>query len=423
MRSYVPHVLCLSILASPGFAQGTETRDSVALTLEAALATALAENPTLRAENLQLDAAEARVDAAGLRPPLEVSADFENFAGSGTLSGVDSLETTLRLWAVFEPGQRRDRRRDVAERERDVVAADADRRRLEILAEVATHFVDATEAQEALVTRQDETRLAEAAVAAVGRRIEIGAAPRFELGRARIALTQAKIRAEHAEHELAADKRRLAALLGAREPRFNAVRGDLYALPQVEPYERLVAALDRNPDLLALQAEQRLAEARIRLARAMRRPEISTSVGVRYFEALGDTAFVAGVSVPLGASPRAQFAEREAIALRGRSDDLQRANRLQLEALLFELSLELQHARLEFDALRGPVLAEARAVVDQVERGFREGRFGFQDYALAQKELSDTRLGAIAAAGRFHRLLVEIELLTGSSAASMGEQE
>lgn len=423
MRSYAPHVLCFAILAGPVLAQEVSTGEPVELTLEAALARALAQSPVLRAENLQLQTAAARIDTAALRPPLTLSADLENFAGSGALNTVDSAEATLRLGAVLELGGRRLRRSEVAERERDVLAAAAERRRLEILAEVATRFVEATQAQEALTTWQDETRLAQATVAAVARRIEIGAAPRFELGRARIALTQAQIREEHAEHELAASKRQLAALLGEREPHFTRVRADLYALPQTEPFEQLVTVLERNPDLRALAAEERVAEARIRLARAMRRPDVSTHLGVRHLEALGDTALVAGISMPLGTSRRAQLAEREAIALRDRSGELQQASRLQLEALLYELTLELQHARLEFDALRGPVFNESRMVVEQVERGFKEGRFGFHDYALAQRELSDTRLGGIAAAGRFHRLLIEIERLTGSSAAPTRERE
>ena len=422
MRLFIPRVLAFWALPILAFAQGSAPGALPSdLTLRDALATAAARSPSLRARSLELQAAEARVERAGLRPPLSLSGDLENFVGTGNVSGVDALETTVRLGAVIELSDRRRRRVDLATTEREASAAASERARLDVLGRVAIRFVEVAEAQELLAERGREVELARVAISAVRRRIEIGAAPRFELDKVEIALSQAQIRAEHAEHSLASARRGLAASMGQPEPTFSRVAADLFVLPPTAPFEVLVTRIEGNADLLALAAEERIAAARIRLAEAAQRPDVQVNAGLRRLEGLDDTAAVVGFSMPLGARPRAQSAMREAAALRESTLEQQSAARLELESTLFALCNELQHARLELEALRGPLEARAASILEQVERGFRQGRFPFQEFALAQAQLSETRRSAIDVAAHFHKLLIDIERLTGRSASMTQE--
>jgi cobalt-zinc-cadmium efflux system outer membrane protein len=109
------------------------------------------------------------------------------------------------------------------------------------------------------------------------------------------------------------------------------------------------------------------------------------------------------------------------MALRDGQLERQRALRLELDAVLFGLYQELQHARQQFEGLRGPMLERSTRVLQQVEAGFRQGRYSFQDYVIAQQQLGDLRRSAVEAAAKFHTLLIDIERLTGRSAAPMIE--
>lgn len=421
MRHFIPRVLVFWAFSAVAFSQADTVASSSGLTLRDALSSAAVDSPRLRARSLELRAADARVERAGLKPPLSLSGELENFVGSGALSGVDALETTVRLGAVLELGGRRQRRLEVAETERDAIVAANERRRLDVLGQVAIRFVEVAEAQELVAGRGREVTLAQSTIAAVRRRIDIGAAPRFELDKAEIVLAQAQIRAEHAERQLASMRRALAASMGKREPTFSRVRADLFVLPATVPFEELMTRMERNADLVALAADERIAAARIRLAEAAQRPDVTVSAGLRRLAGPDGTAAVVGFSIPLDSRPRAQYEIREATALRDSNLEQQRAARLELESVLFALSNELQHTRVELDALRGPLQTRATSVLQQVERGFRQGRFPFQEFALAQAQLSETQRRAIEVAALFHKLLIDIERLTGRSASATQE--
>jgi cobalt-zinc-cadmium efflux system outer membrane protein len=422
MRLFIPRFLIFCVMPVVAVAQGDASSTAVSeLKLRDALEIAAANSPVLRARALELKAADARVDRAGLRPPLSLSGDLENFVGTGQLGGIDALETTLRLGAVVELGDRRQRRVELATTERAASAAAVERARIDVLGQVAIRFVDMAEAQELLAESAREVELANAAITAVRRRMEIGAAPRFELDKAEIALAQAQIHAEHVDHLLASTRRSLAASLGQREPAFARVAANLFTLPPTAPFPMLVQRMERNADLVALAAEERIAAARVRLAEASQRPDVAISAGLRRLEGLDDTAAVLGFSMPLGSRPRAQANIREAAALRDSNGEQQTAARLELESTLFALANELEHSRFELAAWRGPLQARATSILEQVERGFRQGRFSFPEFALAQSQLSETRRRAIEVAAQFHKLLIDIERLTGRSASIPSE--
>ena len=97
---------CLLVLALAGTCGAVPSgRAAEPLRLEEAVARALAANPLLVAEAAELRAIRARAQREGMPPQYVVSGDFDNVAGTGTLSGGESAEATPTRWVTTRSSQ------------------------------------------------------------------------------------------------------------------------------------------------------------------------------------------------------------------------------------------------------------------------------------------------------------------------------
>jgi len=387
--------------------------DSNAISLREAIGLVTARNPELAAFQQQTTAAREQAAVQALGPPLTLDLQLENFAGSGELSGIDALETTLQLSRLVELGGKAQARRDLGEFEVERLTAEQRSRQADVLAEVAKRFVHVLADQEELKAMQRAAMLAEAASASARSRVEAGAASPVQFSRAEIALARTRIDVEHAEHELLAARVALSTQWREEAPQFGAAEGQLFALKEVEPFEAFARRLQANPELLAFASHDRVAEARTRLAQSQQRPDLNLSFGVRRLEAFDDAAFVAGFSMPLRSARRAQGEIRAAQAERDSLALTREARRLELHATLFGIYQELAHARTEAQALQLRIRPQALDMLRTTEAGYRAGRFSFLELADAQRQLLEIELDAIRAAAEFHTQLIELERLTG----------
>jgi cobalt-zinc-cadmium efflux system outer membrane protein len=389
--------------------------ESSVLTLNDAISRAIAENPALRGSEYLLLASHAREARVAQSPPLSVGAEFEDFAGSGDLSGVDSLQTTLRLSGVLELGGKRAARGEMAQRETEVVSIDQTTERLDLLAQVAERFAQVAARQERLVVAHQATELSAATVDRVTERIRVGAAPQHELGRAEISLSRARIDEEHAEHQLTSGRVRLAATWGETAPQFARVSANLFEFPETKTLEQLMDDVDASPAIQRMLSRERLAAAQLNLARTARSSEIVWSAGLRRLESIDDSALVGSITLPLGTRRRAEPSISEVEAMHAKFPFDVQAARVEAGSILFELYQELHHAKLEARTLREQVQPQSQSVLQLTELSFRQGRVTFFELASAQQQLLDVRRDAIAAAAEYHALLIEIERLMGRS--------
>lgn len=388
------------------------------LTLREAIELAATRNPELAAFEQQATALKERAAVEALSPPMSIDLQLENFAGTGELSGTNALETTLQLSRIVELGGKAQARRELGEFEVERLTAEQRARRADRLAELAKRFVHVLADQEELKARQRAVELAEKASASARSRVVAGAASPVQSSRAEISLARARIEVEHAEHELLSARVALSTQWGEETPQFREAGGALFTLRDIEPFEVFAQRLKDNPHLLAFATEDRVAEARGRLAHAQQRPNLSFNVGVRRLEIFDDAALVAGFSMPIGASKRAQGeiravqAERESLTLNRES------RRLELHSTLYGIYQELVHARTEALALHDSIRPQAQEMLRTTEAGYRAGRFSFLELADAQGQLLDIELDAIRAAAEFHTQLIELERLTGQPVAT-----
>jgi cobalt-zinc-cadmium efflux system outer membrane protein len=390
-------------------------QSSASLSLADAIELTRLHHPLSAAFAAETTANQLEAQFAALPPGFALETELENFAGSGNASGVNALESTLRLATTIELGGKRQLRRGIGNAEADRLLADQTVRRLDLTAEIARRFIHVLSDQELLATTRRATDLARATRDVVKQRVDAGAASPAALSRAEIALARAGIDYEHAEHELASSRMKLSALWGDSNAAFGSAQGDLFALPNLDSFDDYRQRLAENPDLLRRLSESRLQEARIQLAAAKRFPDINVAAGVRRLEALDDQAFVTSFSVPLGTRKRADLERRAAQAERTRLEMDRQAQELELRATLFDLYQEIIHARTEAEALRLQIQPQAVAMMRTTDEGFRAGRFSQLELADAQTQLLDIERQAVEAAANFHTLLVEIHRVTGAA--------
>lgn len=382
------------------------------LRLEEAVARSLAANPSLAAEAAELRAVQARADREALPTPYVVGGDLENVGGSGTLGGLRSAEATLRLGRVIELGGKRAARQalgaaEVA-RQRNVSATV----RVDIASRTTARFIEVVADQQRLAFAREQVKLADRTRREVSSWVAVARNPESDLRAAEIAVAEAELEREHAEHELASARVTLAASWGAFEPDFIAVAGDLRELPTVAPFETLAGQLPMTSAQRNALLEAEAIAARRRVAQASARPDVSVSLGVRRLEALDDQGLVMSVSVPLGSKPRASLAIAEADAQLAALELRRDAQRAESHQALFEKYQELIHARTEYNALRTKMLPKAEQALAFTRRGFEAGRFSFVSLAQAQRTLFELRERSVEAAARYHTRLVEVERLT-----------
>lgn len=399
----------LSLFLLPAMAADTDP-----LSLDQVMVLVLENNPQLKADDLEARAAAAGIREARLSAPYRLTLDLENVAGSGDYQGADRLETTLSLAKVLETGAKPTRRGELAEQRAKLLRTEQDARRLDLLAEAARRFVHLVVDQQRLEIAQENLARVGHMHEAVERRVRAGASPVSDRRLITISLARAEIELEHAEHELASSRLRLSTLWGETQPMFGSARADLFALQSSAPFETLALLLENNPELIRLTRAQRLAEARLQLARSRRRADIELGAGLRYLSGPEDAALVFSASVPLGTRARAAPGIESAQRLAQSEPFNFEQRHLALYGALFEVYQEMLHARTALNMLQTRMIPEAEMALGDYQRGYNAGRYSILELSAAQQSLLELRREAVMAGGDFHRYRIEIERLTGT---------
>lgn len=402
--------MLLLIHTSQAISQSPEAQ----LTLRDAVSRSLDRNLDLKAFGYEREVQQGRLQQARARPSPEVGVLVENAFGSGERRDFDAAETTLSLGFLIEHGARQ-RRVEAAQADGALLETETRIRRLDVAAETARRFVAVLASQAVLTVSHNATALAEEIAEAVQSRVRAAKAPQAEEAQAQAQLARVRLDEEHAEHELAAARQRLAALWGSTQPDFGAVRGDLLELAPIEPFESLRMRLEKNTGIDRLVSEKRLREAQLRLAEMRRRPPWQVTAGVRRFESGDDHALVVGLTVPLASRDYSQGAIAEARAQSMQIDARKEALRVQLDAELFGIYQELRHAYAEVNTLRNEVLPLMETALEQSRYAYERGRYGYIQWVAAQRELVELRRALLEASADVHRGRIEIERLTDTA--------
>lgn len=388
------------------------------LTMSQVIALVLENNPQLQAAGFDSRAAAARVRQRSQTSPWELGVKFENLAGGDKASDSNNLETTLSLGRVLELGNKAHLRGEVARFELGVLRHEQDAQRLDLLANAARRFLNIVQVQGERDLGEERVALMRRTLQAVERRYEIGKAPEVERSRVQINLAKAELALEETDHLLANGRRQLSVLWGELEPGFSSAQADLFQIHDEPDYATLEQRIEQNPVLARLATAERLANARLQLARAKRNSDVNIEVGMRHFNASDDLGLNLSMRIPLGSGGRARPYVSEAENLQQRKPLLAQQKRLALRATLFEFHQELLHARDRLTVYQQRIIPAAEKALADYSRGYTAGRYSLWELTSAQEVLLEARREILSAATEHHMIGIEIIRLIGATPAT-----
>ncbi|MGQ3230084.1 MAG: TolC family protein [Blastomonas fulva] len=400
MPYFLRAAMCATVLVSSASAHAQT------LTLDDAIARAIAASPVGEASAARADALIARRAAADTRPAASIDVLAENFG-----IGDSDLYRQFQIGAMYsqriERGGKRAARVALADAELEVAAAEAFVRRLDIASTVQRLYVEVQAAEATIDIAKSRVEIAEQLSREVGRRVSEARDPLFAGTRARTQLAEARVDLELAEHARDAAMKRLVALWDGDVTGLSVSREDFLRFAPVDAGVSQSAA-----DLAVYEARQRRASADITLQQAGARTDPTVSAGPRYIGS-GDVALVAGVSLPLAnrALNQANIARAEAESRQAQADlAVERYQRKQAIMLAAEKVEETAH---EVEAIRDQVVPGAMKTLAEVRAGYNRGGFTFLDVSMAQVALHDARARMVRVAILHHQARVELDRLTG----------
>lgn len=419
-------LLALGCLAISTVILGAESADlaTSTLTLPEAIRATLKHNPELGAFVFQSKALEGEKKSAALKPAYRLTADLDNVAGTGEMSGIDSAESTLGFASILEPvAQRNARVAWVSASQQQLVAAQRVKT-LEVVSALTQDYVDLLAGQAQLQLQESAQAMAETTVKTLSQQAGLGKVPQAELLRAKAALARAHLNTDRLRQQWLLKRNALAQYWGQSEAVFSGVAGDLMALPSAAALPQLQNRLKQNPDLEQLNALLGVREAELRKAQSQAMAGWEWRAGLRQFQSSDDLALVMGLSLPLGTEKRAQgaistasFQRDEALYQRDKAE-------LKLLARLDQLHQDYQNARQEVHSLQSEVLPLLQEANRETRRAFEYGRYGYLELQAAQTDLLSAQQALIDAALRAQYVRIAIERLTGADLGVMrGEKQ
>ncbi len=368
------------------------------LTLKKAITQTLAQNPQLYQYQFVNDALKAQKQIGALRPELELEFEVENFAGSGTFKGLGSPEATLSLSSVIEMGGKRKARMSLVDSRINQAEWEKQAATLDVLGELTESYVDALATQANIRLSEESLALSQSLLKTVNKRAKKGATSEAEVMRAQAAVARAEIRLAALLAQLERQKVRLARFWGDITPVFSSLEGSLFAFGSSQEFDQLYARVKTSPAIQVFASEARIKDAEVTLARAGGRSDLTWRAGIRRFEETGDSAFTAGLSIPLFSKKRNSGEIKAALANRNAVDYARHDLLLRLHAQLFEAYSLRRQSIAAVNKTESEIIPALENALKLTRRAYENGRYRYLDLIAAQEELLATKQARIDAA-------------------------
>ncbi|MEP0354406.1 TolC family protein [Paraglaciecola sp.] len=395
----------------------TNSIPNSALTLQSAIKLTLANAPELHEFTFKQQAIEGDIKTASLKPELIAGIEVENFLGTGEVSGIKDTELTLTLSSVIELGNKLSSRKAFASAQSQAAEVRKQVRTLDILAEVTRRYIDVLAQQALIKAQKDAESLARYTYQAVTKRVEAGASPAFEQQRAEAALARARLEVLTALQTKQGMINSLAIMWGEQNPTFTNVEGDLFALPPSPSLTSLFTILLESPNLDVYAQDARLQTAQVRLTQAAKQSDLSWTAGIRRINGIDETAFVAGVSMPLFAGNRNLGEYEKQRAIQGQ---LEQQKQSATQNLYHQLNMALiarNNALLNVQTLKNAIIPPLVDALSLVEQAYINGRFSYLEWVSTRQELLNAKQALIQSAKQAHQRGADIESLTAQPLA------
>jgi cobalt-zinc-cadmium efflux system outer membrane protein len=309
-----------------------------------------------------------------------------------------AAETTLALSSVIELGGKRNARLSVANAQLQTFDYHRQAFTLDVLGELTSTFIQALEVQALSELAAEARDLAQSTLMIVKDRSLQGAAPESEVKRAKSTLSQAQLQVDALKQQFQRLQIKIAAYWGETLPHWSTLDGDIYTYGAASDFSDLYERAKSSPAIAQFASEARLKKAEVSLAKTQSKADLSWQLGIRRFEDSGDTAFTAGVSIPLFTGKRNRGALKSAMASENEVVYERQTALLKLHVQLFEAYSQREQHVAAVKVFRSTILPDLNAALASTKRAYETGRYSYQDWIAAQKELLDAKRSLIESA-------------------------
>ena len=406
-------VLCaVFISASPAVA--FETNE---LTLEQAISLALEKNPELQTLRLEEESAKGQNEKARLllinNPTIEGSISKKDRPGEE--GGGKFTNYGFKLSQEFEVAGQRGARINVSEKELARVKLEIRDKERILISDVKDAFTKVLSLKKKSSLARENVRLNEELLGYTKIKFQAGDVSGLDVNLSEVELSKAKKELLLAEREYRESLLALQGLLGLSPDMSFAIEGDLPseapALPDKEALKAL--ALSHRPDSKAAAFEIEKTEFALKLAKKEAFPNITLS-GF-YDRDERRNAVGLEISVPLPFFDRKQAEKKEAFAKAEGAKIKAAGLKKTIEREVDQAFNDITSAIEELSLFKKEILVKAAENLDLLNLGFKEGKIGFFEVRLAQKDTIEAQFAYIEAQTRTQLALNAIEKITGGA--------
>ncbi|MDP2158443.1 MAG: TolC family protein [Nitrospirota bacterium] len=413
-RIYVVVVFLSALFINISPAVALETKG---LTLEQAVTLALEKNPDIQTLRLEEETAKGQNERARLllinNPTLEGNVskkDRPEVEGGGKFTNYG-----FKLSQEFEVAGQRGARINVSEKELARVRLEIRDRERILISDVKNAFTKALALKKKSGLAREIVSLNEELLGYTKIKFQAGDVSGLDVNLSEVELSKAKKELLLAEREYRESLLALQGLLGLSPDMSFAIEGDLPseapALPDKEALKALT--LSHRPDSKASAVEIEKTQSALELVKKEAFPNITLSG----FYDRDERRNVAGleISVPLPFFDRKQAEKREAFAraegAKIKAAGLKKAIEREIDQIFNDITSAIE----ELSLFRKEILVKAAENLKLLNLAFKEGKIGFFEVRLAQKDTIEAQFAYIEAQTRTQFALNAIEKTTGGA--------
>ncbi len=364
------------------------------ITLREAISRSLATHPDLRAADA--DVAIARGELLTARTlPLNPSL-FATF-GPAVRADTSAKNYQLGISQSLELGGKRAARRSVAELRLVAAEARRDRQRAVVAWRVYRAFYLTLIAQQRGAVAAEADSVGQALRSAAQDRLALGQATQLELNVAAAAAARDRRIRLDAERDRMSSLIEFQSALGARPTDAVVPSGTIprFAVGSASSDSLIGAALQQRADLAAVRSDQRVADANVRVARALWWPDPSIGVSTGHEEDSRLTLFSLSVPLPLWNSGRGQRAVAAGAVERARTaqDSTERA----IAREVLDASQSYRSAIASLAAFDTEIINRLSENLALARESFEAGKISLYTYNIIRRDLVEARLSYLDA--------------------------
>jgi len=364
------------------------------LTIDQAIGIALTNHPHLAEAMAKIQTSKARAEAAGSFPNPEAVARMESAPFSSRTTS--QAEYVLGLSQAIPLGGRLSAARKVEEallaaRQKERAVAG-----LELTRKVRGAFATALYTSEVFLAQTNLTLNIQELVRITRARVEQGDAPAADLARVEAEEAEQKLanmEATAAQHD-ALDA--LASAMGNYRTGIESLSGKLEDVLHIVDLKEL-SVLAPHPALEAMESAVAAEQAKVRLSRAERFPDVNLDLFYRRLQGTRENAFDVGVSVPIpsfdNGRKRVRAAEGELRAAEARLDKA----RDEIGRDLHIRELALQRAFQSASVLKESIIPKVETSLRASEARYSAGDISLSELLVVRREANASRLRYLAA--------------------------